>query len=249
MGTPDDPGPRDGGAPDGLPELPPGWGPVVVPDDASALAEEAALVRRELRERVRRGLPPRLTVPPGHPVPGDGRYPTRPSARLPLLVIMLAVLASAAGIFAITLARPARPTARPPVVPAGTPDPAPGRTLPALELTDDRQEPVSLRGLLPAVIILLDGCTCTEQVGSAAAAVPAGVSVVTVVSDGRVPAPAGTGVRSLGDPAGALRAFLQLPARPGTATALLVDRSGQVVRVVPEVGPAEEYRADLDRLG
>ncbi|MBO4210069.1 hypothetical protein GSF22_29350, partial [Micromonospora echinofusca] len=129
------------------------------------------------------------------------------------------------------------------------PDPVPGRTLPALELTDERQEPVSLRGLLPAVVILLDDCTCTGQVGAAAAAVPAGVRVVTVVDDGRVPAPADSGVRSLGDPAGALRAFLHLPEQPGTATALLVDRTGRVLRVVPGAGPVEAYRADLARLG
>lgn len=35
----------------GLPDLPPEWGRVVVPDDASALAEEAAQLRRELRRR------------------------------------------------------------------------------------------------------------------------------------------------------------------------------------------------------
>ena len=55
-------------------------------------------------------------------------------------------------------------------------------------------------------------------------------------------------MRALADPAGELRAALHLPARPDTATALLVDRAGAVVRVLPELGAAADYRADLIRL-
>jgi hypothetical protein len=52
----------------------------------------------------------------------------------------------------------------------------------------------------------------------------------------------------LADPAGGLRAFLHLPSRPGAATALLVDRAGVLVAVVPEIRSAEDYRAELAGL-
>ena len=78
--------------------------------------------------------------------------------------------------------------------------------------------------------------------------------MVTVVSGRSTPASAatsapGTSVRPLADPAGGLRAFLHLRPAAGTATAVLVDRSGTLVRVLPVVGPPEEYRSDLARLG
>ena len=87
-----------------LPELPPGWGPIRIPDDASELAEEAAQVRRELRERVRA------------PRPADGggrvvapsfrqrtvRLTTEPaSLRLPLLIMSAALLAAVVSLFAV----------------------------------------------------------------------------------------------------------------------------------------------------
>ncbi|PWU51497.1 hypothetical protein DLJ47_21350 [Micromonospora sp. S4605] len=220
MGKPDADGP-------GLPDLPPEWGRVVVPDDASALADEAARVRRELR---RSG-------------------PARPALAFPLLVLLVAVLTTVAGLFAVTWPRSSR-TDEPTVVPRPTPAELAGRPLPALDLVDAGQSPVPLRGLLPAVIVLVDGCACADRVVEAAAAAPAGVTVVTVTGDRTVattPSP-GPGVRPLADPAGGLRAFLHLPARPGTATVLLVDRSGVLLRVVPEVHSVEDYRADLARL-
>lgn len=218
MGKPDAEGP-------GLPDLPPEWGRVVVPDDASALAEEAARIRRELR---RAGRP-------------------RPSLAFPLLVLLVAVLTTVAGLFAVTWPRSAR-TDEPTVAPRPTPADLTGRSLPALDLVDAGQSPVPLRGLLPAAIVLVDGCACPDRVAEAAAAAPAGVTVVSVAG-GLAGAPrTAPGVRPLADPAGGLRAFLHLPARPGTATVLLVDRSGVLVRVVPEVRSVEDYRADLAGL-
>src|SRR5262245_13169663 len=41
--------PDDGGARGGLPDLPPEWGPIVIPDDAAELDAEATEIRRELR--------------------------------------------------------------------------------------------------------------------------------------------------------------------------------------------------------
>ncbi|MER6594874.1 hypothetical protein ABT214_24095, partial [Micromonospora purpureochromogenes] len=55
-------------------------------------------------------------------------------------------------------------------------------------------------------------------------------------------------VRALADPAGGVRAALHLDPRPGIATGLLVDRSGTVQRVIPDLAIAGDYRADLSRL-
>lgn len=226
MGKPDADGP-------GLPDLPPEWGRVVVPDDASALAAEAEQLRLELHATPRHSAP---------------RPPARSSFALALLVLLVAVLTTLAGLAAVTWPRPGRSTPEPAPTPYA---PAAGRPLPALDLVDAGQSPVPLRGLVPAMIILVDGCPCPADVATAAALAPAGVTVVTVAGTRPVratPPPGGATVRPLADPAGGLRAFLHLPARPGTTTALLVDRSGVLVKVVPEIRSAEDYRADLTRL-
>ncbi|MCX4469680.1 hypothetical protein OOK41_05095 [Micromonospora sp. NBC_01655] len=242
MGMPD----ADGHGPtDGLPGLPPEWGRVVVPDDASALAEEAAQVRRELRRQAGRSRWRRL---PGLAVRRAGR----PPLGLPLLVLMVALLTTVAGLFAVTWPRTPRSGDRPTVVPYPTATDLTGRALPALELVDAEESTVSLRALLPAVIILVDGCPCPDRVAEAAALAPPGVTVVTVHGTRAprpTPVPSGAVVRPLADPGGGLRAFLRLSSRPDTATALLVGRTGTLVRVVPDLRSADDYRADLARLG
>ncbi len=228
MGKPDAEG---HGPADGLPGLPPEWGRVVVPDDASALAAEAAQVRRELRRA--------SALPGGHRALG-----------LPLLVLLVAVLTTLTGLLAVTWPRANRGTDRPTPAPYSPPAVLTGQALPALDLVDAEDAPVPLRGLLPAMIILLDGCPCPDRVDEALAAAPSGVSVVTVTG-GRT-APAGPTTQrqahALADPAGGLRSFLGQPARPGAATALLVDRAGLVTRVLPDLGTVESYRSDLNAL-
>ncbi|GIJ75592.1 hypothetical protein SAMN05443287_114128 [Micromonospora phaseoli] len=214
----------------GLPDLPPEWGRVVVPDDASALADEAEQLRRERRRRTA-----------GH----HRRW--RPPAG-PVLVLVIAVLTTIAGLAVVTWPR----AGRSPGPATSTPDPAPaqltGRPLPALDLVDVEQSPVALRGLLPAVVLLVDGCACPGAVAEAAAMAPAGVNVVTVAGVHPRAAPAGTRVRALADPAGGLRAFLHFPASQGAVTALLVDRSGRITLVVPELDSIADHQAELVRL-
>ncbi|MEU1585907.1 hypothetical protein [Micromonospora sp. NPDC005710] len=228
MGKPDAEG---HGPPDGLPGLPPEWGRVVVPDDASALAAEAAQIRRELRQASR--------------IPGAFR-----ALGLPLVVLLVAVLTTLAGLLAVTWPRTGRGADRPTPAPAAPPATLTGRPLPALDLVDADNAPVPLRGLLPAMIILLDGCPCPDRVTDALAAAPVGVSVVTVTG-GRTP-PVGPSIdpqaRALADPAGGLRSFLGQPARPGTVTAVLVDRTGTVARVLPDLRTVDSYRDDLSAL-
>ncbi|MEU7612726.1 hypothetical protein [Micromonospora sp. NPDC049204] len=226
MGKPDAEG---HGPADGLPGLPPEWGRIVVPDDASALADEAAQLRRELR-RAAGDRPGRLA--------------------LPLLVLVVALLTTMAGLLAVAWPRASRGTDRPTPAPYAPPATVAGRALPALDLVDAAQAPVPLRGLLPAMIILVDGCPCPERIDEAAAAAPPGIAVITVAGGRRVATSpsASTGVRALADPAGGLRSFLGQPVHPGTLTALLVDRTGTVTRVLPELGTVDSYRNDLSAL-
>ncbi|NES14669.1 MULTISPECIES: hypothetical protein [Micromonospora] len=238
MGMPDAEG---HGPPDGLPGLPPEWGRVVVPDDASALADEARQVRRELRSR-RRGTGWRRHL--GLAPRADGRVPLG----LPVLALLVSVLITLTGLAAVTWPRSTRSGGSPTVLPYPTGTLAAVGPLPALDLVDAGDSPVSLRSLLPAMIILVDACACPERVTEAAATAPTGVTVVTVTETPRPGTSPVPGVRTLADPAGGLRSYLHLAAHPGTATALLVDRAGTVVRVLPELGPVEAYRADLAHL-
>jgi hypothetical protein len=236
--------PDGGGDPfDGLPDLPPEWGVVVIPDDPGELAAEAAEVRRELRRDARRGAWGQifgLSVPPG----GDAGLP---SLRLPILIMTLAVLAAMISMFALGWQREVvapGSTAEPQRTAATTPEP---RTLPALDLVDGGGGTVSLRSLVPSVILLTDGCDCGALIEATIAAAPPTVIVVTVARTSSPPAAAATGVRSLGDPTGELRQTLELTEdeRP---VALLVDRTGEIVRALPGVNTVEEYRAGLASL-
>ena len=106
----------DGGPPDDLPDLPPGVGRRSSSRTTlSELADEAAPVRRELRD----GPAPR----PAAALRGGrarrrrravaGRPPTL--ARLPLLIMSMAVLATVASLFAVAWPGPtgaSRPTQR-----------------------------------------------------------------------------------------------------------------------------------------
>ncbi|KXK58890.1 hypothetical protein AWW66_27275 [Micromonospora rosaria] len=242
MGIPDAGG---HGSADGLPDLPPEWGRVLVPDDAAALADEAALVRRELRREAARRRWQRRLGGTGHRVLG-----------LPLLILLVVALTTTAALLAVAWPRPPRGGDRPTVVPYPSPSGLAGRPLPAVDLLDADQSPVPLRGLLPAVIILVDACECAAQVAAATAATPPGVHVVLVGPSaapgdggtGTGPPPGGPPARVLTDPSGSLRAFLQVPPRADSATVLLVTRSGVLHRVVQQARTVEDYRADLVAL-
>jgi hypothetical protein len=102
-----------GWPPDGLPDLPPEWGTIVIPDDAAELAREATRVRRELR-RQRRGNTwrRRLHLPPAAPRDSDR---DGPALGVPLLVISIAIIATLTSLFAV--AWPTRPQ-QPDLVPS-----------------------------------------------------------------------------------------------------------------------------------
>jgi len=253
MGTPKN---GDSGPFDELPELPPD---VRIPDDAAELAEEAAQVRRELREeRVGGARASRLFTGGGFrsAVPASRRSSSSEPAtlRIPLLIMTAALLAAVVSLFAAAWPderRSTPPSATAPSGAAATTGAA--RAVPALDLVDEQGATVSLRSLLPAALILNGECACTDAITSIAGAVPAGVTVIAVNGAG-APSPGVTptpglpaAVRRLRDPTGALADFLGPTPSPAATNArvALVSRSGDVARVLDTNTPISAYAADL----
>jgi hypothetical protein len=246
--------PSDGGSPDGLPGLPEEWGVIVVPDDLSELSEEVSAVQAELHRSQHRTRWQQFADRPG--MRALRRVATA-SLRAPVLIISMAVLVTVASLFASAWPGPARSPATQRT--AATTDNR-GDVLPALELIGQDGKTISLRAQLPAVVLLTDGCDCARLVAETTAAVPAGVTVVTVVAGAAAgqtgaapptnaaPQAQGKAVRALRDPTGELRAGLDLAAPDGTAAALLVNSSGEIVRKIARTVSIEELRPDLARL-
>ena len=264
--------PPDGGSPDGLPDLPPEWGDIVVPDDLSALADEVAAVRAELDGRHHRNRRQRFSARPGI---RRLRRIGKAALRAPVLIVTIAILVTMASVFASTWPGPTRPPTGQRT--ANTTDDGP-ETLPALELVGTDGQAVALRGQLPAVIVLVDGCDCARLVADTAAAAPAGTTVLTVLSgtatsrptpppadvppadvlpadvppaaapSAAVPAAPDRPVLQLRDPAGGLRSAYGFAAPDGTAGVLLVDRAGKIVRRVYRTASVDLFRPDLARL-
>ncbi len=222
--------------PDGLPGLPPEWGLVVIPDDLSELAEEADQLRRELRrERRRDRWRSRLHLRRRAP-----SAPRRPRILLaPSIVMVLAILLTVASLFAAVAPGRTRST-------VGGRDRG-GESLPDLVLVDSQGAPVQLSDYHPAVVILLDGCACPDLTNATAAAMPSGVALV-LVSKEAVRDSAPKGLR-LADPTGQLRARVGAgTAVPEAATVLLVDRRGQIVRILPATRSVRDFSAELAAL-
>jgi hypothetical protein len=229
---PDDGGPHR----DDLPDFPAEWGTVVIPDDPAELAEEADALRRELRRTARRrrsrgALVRRLGRPPGEPA-GVG---------LPLAIMGAAILTTLVSLFLVTWDR--RP---PPPHPTTT---ASSARITEYALSSSSGEPMPLSGLVPAVILLVDGCECTSLIVNTARAVPGGVRVVPVARAAPVVAAAPANVVALADPNGLLRVRFAATAVPtsGAATALLVRAGGTIVATVPGVRVVSDL-GDLTRL-
>ena len=175
--------------------------------------------------------------------------------RAPVLIITLAVLVTVASLFASAWPGPPRQPATQRT--AGTVD-EPVKTLPALELIGTDGQAAPLRGPLPAVIIVVDGCACATLINDTIAAVKTSTAVVTVTAAGgsvgmtpptnTTPQAQGKTVRVLHDPAGNVRSQLGLGAPDGTAAVLLVDQTGTVVHTVPRIASVDDIRPHLARL-
>jgi hypothetical protein len=238
--------PPEGG---GLPGFPPEWGAIVIPDDAAALDHEAELVRKELRRHMRRnrwrrrfGLPPAR-----HQSPDDDA----PALGLPLLIMSIAIIATLTSLFAI--AWPSRAGQSIPLARTTTPvaTTASMIAVPDLNLHAANGAVLRLRDMLPAVVLLVDGCACADLISSTASAVNPRVTVLAV---GHTPPklpkalPANRLVRSAGDASDTLRAdYGGSPRSPGV-TALLVRETGEVVYAIPDVKSVDNLSAYLSQL-
>jgi hypothetical protein len=232
----------DGG---GLPDLPPEWGTVVIPDDPGELAKEATAVRRELRRYARRNRwRRRLHLP----LLSEAASRETPTLGLPVLIMAVALIATVTSLFA--LAWPS-PTPQPVASPAQHPSTASDK-IPDLTLLDSGGTAVQLRNVLPAVLLLADGCECADLEVATALAVPAGVTVLAVARTAPLlpsPHPIGLRLRSLADPTGTLRlTYGGSPPASGTI-ALIVKGTGEVVKKVRQVTKVDDFRASLGQLG
>ncbi len=244
--------PNDGNSPDDLPDLPEEWGVIVIPDDLSELADEVSAVRAELQLSEPQTPWQRFTA---RPAVRRLRRIGAAGVRAPVLIVLLAVLVTLASLFASSWPGPARPPASQRTAnPAG----ALSDTLPALELVGSDGQAVALRGRLPAVILLTDGCDCAQLVADTTAAVRADIAVVTVTSvkpsagtvppTGATPQAQGKTVRALRDPTGELRLSAGLGTPDGTAAALLVDRGGAILHKITRTSSIEDLRPYLAQL-
>ena len=241
--------PNDGG----LPDLPEEWGVIVVPDDLSELDDEVRAVRAELAITQPRTRWQRFAA---RPAVGPVRRIIAAGVRAPVLIVSMAMLVTVASLFASAWSGPARSPATQRT--ASTTDES-GDTLPALEMVGPDGRTVALRGQVPAVVLLTDGCDCAQLIADTTAAVRPEIAVVTVSSaarparggtppTGATPQAQGKTVLRLSDPTGTLRAHLKLGPPDGTAAALLVDRGGEIVRSELRVTSVDAFRPDLARL-
>ncbi len=227
----------------GLPDLPPEWGTVVVPDDLTELGREAAEYQRAARRAARRnrwrrrfGLAPK----PESDAPPVG---------IPLLIMCIAIVAALTSLFAVTVT-----TRNTPAPATTTAAPAPQATPPMVDLglANSSGKIVRTDEHLPAVFLLLDGCACGQLISETASIAPPGVTVLAV---DKAPPFIETGVRAtaLADPTQALLALYGAGADwnatpAGVPTALLVNSKGTVTATVSPAFNVADFQAALAGL-
>jgi len=183
--------PDDGGGarPGDLPDFPPEWGTIVIPDDASELNQEAIAIRRELRRRSRRD---RFRTAFGlGPIGRD-----TPSLGVPVIIMAVAVITTLLSLFVVTWDRK-------PNSPLQGPGGTASTTLTALTdtvLADASGTRVRLGGLLPAVLLLTGDCDCAALIAAIAAVAPAAVTIVPIGHNAPCPVATAPNIRCLADP-------------------------------------------------
>ncbi|WP_432833992.1 hypothetical protein [Dactylosporangium sp. CA-092794] len=237
--------PQEGG---GLPDLPPEWGTIIIPDDAGALDAEGAPIRRQFRRAtIRRRWRRRFHL---RPEPMGRATDESPGLAVPLLIMSIAVIATLVSLFAV-----AWPGNHPKTTPhVGSASPPAPISLAGVSLQGADGAQVALKDLAPAVILLVEGCSCEKLIGSTADAVAdsKGEAKVLVVATRPPTLPSGLNekvtVRALADPNNAVRATVPALTGEHTSSAVLVGRSGVMVRVVKSVTTPDAFRDDLSKL-
>jgi hypothetical protein len=189
-----------------LPDLPPEWGSVVIPDNAAELEAEASAIRRELRReairgRVRRGLG--LSSTKGEP----------PSIGVPVVIMAVAVITTLLSLFVVTWDHRRSATA-----PVGPDAVAQATDVPIADVTlaDASGARVTVNGVLPAVLLLVDGCDCEDLIASIAAAAPPPVTIVPIAPSAPCAVGTAKNVHCLADPNGTI--LQRYPATSPAAT-------------------------------
>jgi hypothetical protein len=237
--------PSDNG---GLPDLPPEWGVVLIPDDLSELDRETSALRREQRRSVRRAKWRRRFGLPAK----SGTDDDNPPVGTPLLIMAIAIVAALTSLFAITLSTRTNSVTTPPPRPA---TPAVTPHMISLSLPNAAtNKAINLQSETPAVILILDGCACDALISQTAAEAPQDVHVVIVDKIAPV-VPAGdqSKVIALVDSQQALRATygpgVDRNATPGNqVTALLVDSAGNITQTVNRVDGLSAFKDALTNL-
>lgn len=230
-----------------LPALPPEWAQLEVPDDLSALADEAEQIRQELAEQRRTGrqLGRAHSHPAGHARQGSGV--TGASIGTPLLIMSIAVMITLVSLFAMTWSGSGDRIGADVRAPAGGP-----ATLPPITLSDPLGRQVALTAQAPMAILLVEECECQSLIAATASAVPQGVRVV-VIGHTAPPAPASLApddpvpVR-LADPSGLVRNQLQLGVPTDAATVVLVNREGRITRTYQAATSVAQFQGELADL-
>ncbi|GAA2375709.1 hypothetical protein [Dactylosporangium salmoneum] len=237
--------PQEGG---GLPDLPPEWGTIIIPDDAGELDHEGASIRRQFRRAaIRRRWRRRLHL---RPEPTRRTTDDSPGLAVPLLIMSIAVIATLVSLFAV--AWPGRAPKTTPHV--GPPTTAPvSVSLAEVSLQEPDGAPVSLKGLTPAVILLVDGCSCEKLIRSTTEAAAAAGTVNVLVVATRAPTlPEDLGskptVRALADPNNSVRATVPALTNDRTSSAVLVNGDGYTVKVIKAVTTPDDFKAELSQL-
>lgn len=238
--------PEEGGG--GLPEFPPEWGTVIIPDDASELDIEATAVRRELRREARTAGSGRFSLKSIR----KGHLDGEPTLAVPVTIMAVAVLTTLISLFIVTLGRQAPgPTPIQTASTASVDQSAGFKTASLVDVTlhDGAGKPVRLGTTLPAIVLMLDGCTCGNLVVDVAARAPAGLHVVAVGTTAPTVPRQPANVVTLADPDATLRS--RYPAGTGPAgtgaTALVVNQTGDVIETITGVTEAADV-PDLSRL-
>jgi hypothetical protein len=238
--------PQEGG---GLPDLPPEWGTIIIPDDAAALDDEGASIRRQFRRAaIRRRWRRRFHL---RPEPARRTTDDSPGIAVPLLIMSIAVIATLVSLFAV--AWPGRAPRTTPRV--GPPTSAPAAvSLTGVSLQDAEGKPVALKELTPAVVLIVDGCSCEQLIRSTADAVVAAKSPAKVIVVATRPPTlpgelnAQASVRSLADPNSSVRASVPALAGDRTSAAALVGGDGKLVKAVRSVTTPDAFKPELSLL-
>ncbi len=236
---------RDGRSDDACdvpPSVPTPWGEVPIPDDASALTEETADVRRALRRtRWRRRLLGPVEDPGGPGVVG------------PLLAVALTVMVGVGSLLGGFW-----PYQSDDDMSGGTRIGDAPERVPDLVLTDAHGHAVRLASIRPSVIISVARCVCTDLVTQAATITRRRNLPLVIVHRPTVACPPPSVATSnpdhvvcLADPEGVLPGNVTATRTPrdGTAMVVLVARDGSVTQALTDVDSAHQFAPALDRLG